>query len=332
MTTEIQTYQPQQMQVQPQSLFFNISAFMDGQRMASLLASSKLIPANFQGNMPDCLIALELAVRIGVSPMAVMQNMFIIHGRPGYSAQFIIAMVNSCGKFSPLRFDLEGAGDDRSCTAWAFELATGDKLSGTTVSIKMAKAEGWMGKSGSKWQTMPELMLRYRSAAFFGRLYAPELLMGMRTAEELYDEPGKEIPAAVSKTDLNARFATGTANVSTKKQEVIEAEVAEVPEPVGPPPAEVAAPKQSTKRSSQSKATPPPQEPVKPEPVTTLPPVAATADPVVIVGHRLRRHVSTTSSVITSTWACFLITCNLSLTRFTMTSRCRKECGGDGPG
>ena len=51
----------------------------------------------------------------------------------------------------------------------------------------MAKAEGWLTKTGSKWQTMPELMLKYRAAAFFGRLYAPEVLMGMQTAEEVID-------------------------------------------------------------------------------------------------------------------------------------------------
>ena len=51
----------------------------------------------------------------------------------------------------------------------------------------MAKAEGWLQKQGSKWQTMPDLMLRYRAAAFFARQYAPELTMGMHTAEEVAD-------------------------------------------------------------------------------------------------------------------------------------------------
>jgi len=53
--------------------------------------------------------------------------------------------------------------------------------------MDMAVAEGWFGKAGSKWQTMPEVMLRYRAASFFGKLYAPELLMGIQTAEEIHD-------------------------------------------------------------------------------------------------------------------------------------------------
>jgi hypothetical protein len=53
--------------------------------------------------------------------------------------------------------------------------------------MEMAVNEGWYGKNGSKWVTMPDLMLRYRSAAFFGRIYAPELLMGLPSAEETHD-------------------------------------------------------------------------------------------------------------------------------------------------
>jgi hypothetical protein len=67
------------------------------------------------------------------------------------------------------------------------ELATNTRLESTKVTMEMAVNEGWYGKNGSKWQSMPDLMLRYRSAAFFGRIYAPELLMGLTTAEEVRD-------------------------------------------------------------------------------------------------------------------------------------------------
>ena len=51
----------------------------------------------------------------------------------------------------------------------------------------MAKKEGWFNKSGSKWQTMPEQMLRYRAAAFWQRVYCPEISMGFMTTEEAED-------------------------------------------------------------------------------------------------------------------------------------------------
>lgn len=53
----------------------------------------------------------------------------------------------------------------------------------------MVKAEGWLSKTGSKWKTMPQLMFRYRAAAFFARIYAPDITLGMQTAEEIYDAP-----------------------------------------------------------------------------------------------------------------------------------------------
>jgi hypothetical protein len=163
------------------------------QRMAKALASSSLVPESYRGNIPNCLIALEVAQRTGSSPLAVMQNLYVVKGKPSFSAQFIIGALNACGRFSPLRFEVTGKGDDRGCTAWAMDLATGERIEGPRVSMAMAKAEGWHGKEGSKWKTMPELMLRYRAASFFGRLYAPDLLLGMHSVDERLDidvDPG----------------------------------------------------------------------------------------------------------------------------------------------
>jgi len=169
------------------SVFANDSSFDLAQRMAKCLAASSLVPKEYHNNLPNCVIALEMAQRIGASALAVMQSLYIVHGKPGWSAQFIIASLNSCGRYSPLRFKMSGEGGTRECVAQAIELASGEMLEGTPVSIVMAKAEGWFQKNGSKWQTMPEQMLRYRAASFFGKLYAPEILMGMSTADELHD-------------------------------------------------------------------------------------------------------------------------------------------------
>jgi len=128
-----------------------------------------------------------MANRVGMSPLATMQNLYVVHGKPTWSAQFIVSVVNHSGRFSPIRYDMQGEGNTRSCTAYATDLVTGEKLEGVTVSMEMAHAEGWSKKAGSKWKTMPELMLRYRAATFFGRLYAPDLLLGMQTIEEMRD-------------------------------------------------------------------------------------------------------------------------------------------------
>lgn len=201
---------------------FSLDMFRDAWKVAEQLAKSKLIPQNFQNNPPDCIIAMEMAQRIGASIFSVMQSLYIVHGRPGWSAQFIIAAMNSCGRFSPLRFDIIGENDARTCTAWALEKGTGEKLSGPPVSIGMAKDEGWYSKNGSKWQTMPELMLRYRAATFFGRLYAPDILMGMHTADELKDADDIIDVVAESDTldDLNARFG-GKETIDMRTGEIV---------------------------------------------------------------------------------------------------------------
>lgn len=166
---------------------FSMNGFDHAQRVAKMLSSSNLIPEAYRGNVQNTMIALELANRIGASPLLVMQNLYIVQGKPSWSSSFIIASLNACKRFSPLRFNMEGKEDEYGCSAWAYDLATGDKLEGPKVTWAMAKAEGWYAKGGSKWKTMPELMFRYRAAAFFGRLYAPDILMGMQTMEEVQD-------------------------------------------------------------------------------------------------------------------------------------------------
>lgn len=169
------------------SVFSNQQSFEHAQRVAKMLSSSNLIPQHFQGNIQNTLIALEMSNRIGATPLMVMQNLYIVHGKPSWSSTFIIAAINATKKFTPLRFKMSGEGEQYGCTAWALEKGTDERLESPKVTMKMAQDEGWLNKAGSKWKTMPELMLRYRAATFFGRLYAPEILMGMQTAEEVQD-------------------------------------------------------------------------------------------------------------------------------------------------
>jgi len=195
------------------SAFSGIQAFEDAQRMAKSLASSTLVPPQFQGQagFANCLVALEIANRMRMSPFQVMQNLHIIHGRPSWSSQFIIGLVNGCGRFNPLRYEISGSGDALACYCVATELSSGEDLKGPTVTMAMAKKEGWSTKSGSKWLTMPELMIRYRAAAFWGRLYIPELLVGIQTEDEVVDVEPVTVTAAsepqrATLEDLNQRI------------------------------------------------------------------------------------------------------------------------------
>ncbi len=154
--------------------------------VATELSKSDIIPKEFQKKPANCLIAVELANRLKASPFQVMQNMDVIYGRPALRSSFIIACINNSGKIiGSLKFEMNA--NCTKCRAWAVEKETGAKLTGPTVTMEMAQSEGWLGKNGSKWKTMPDLMLRYRAASFFGRLYCPEIMNGMYSAEETED-------------------------------------------------------------------------------------------------------------------------------------------------
>lgn len=239
--------------------FLNPESFEFSQRVANMLSNSTMVPEQYRavikvkagkdnyGNMvyrdepnpnglPNCIIALNMSNRLGADVMMIMQNLHVIEGRPSWSSQFILASINSCGRFSSLRFEVENRGEieveyqetswvngrkqnntktlkveNQTCVAWALEAGTRmpeftleelkehggvykcckaygiPLVESSKISMEMAVKEGWYTKNGSKWKTMPEQMLRYRAASFFGRVYAPELLMGLRSVEEEQD-------------------------------------------------------------------------------------------------------------------------------------------------
>jgi hypothetical protein len=171
-----------------QSLFLDVAKFEHCQRVGKVFAESTMVPSHFQKNLGNCMIAINLADRLQIDPFMLMQSLYIVHGKPGIEGKLAIALVNGCGRFEPLEFDQAGKGTDSwSCVALAKEKKSGKVLRGPAVTMQMVKDEGWYSKQGSKWKTLPELMFQYRSAMFFARVYCPEVLLGLRTTEEIHD-------------------------------------------------------------------------------------------------------------------------------------------------
>lgn len=185
------------------------------QRQATALASSDKVPTEYRKNVANCMIALDMANRTGSAPIAIMQSLYVVQGKPTFSGQFIIGIINACGKFSPLRYDEGGEGEQKYCIAYATDTDTGDRLDGIKVTMAMATAEGWSTKKGSKWQTMPDLMLRYRAATFFGRTYCPERLLGMQSTEEVIDVTPDTPQNIKTVVEVNADLELGDAIDST---------------------------------------------------------------------------------------------------------------------
>lgn len=172
------------------SLLLDSGKFAQLQRIGTMYARSKMVPAHFQGDEPSCMVAVQMAMRLNIDPFMFLQKTYVVGGKPGMEAPLVIALINTRGPFKgPVNWDLkrDDKGDVVECTAYATHRETGTVCS-STVTWKMVEAEGWSKKNGSKWLTLREQMFKYRSAAFLGRLYCPEVLMGMSTNDELHDE------------------------------------------------------------------------------------------------------------------------------------------------
>lgn len=174
--------------------FANRDSFQALFDMGKMFSVSNLVPQNYQGKPMDCAIAVDMANRMGVSPMMVMQNLYVVKGKPTWSGQACMSMIKGSSEFVNVRpvYTGERNTDTWGCYIQAEYKNTGEVIKGTEVTIQMAKTEGWYGKAGSKWQTIPELMLAYRAAAFFARVYLPNALMGVYVEGEAEDITAQE--------------------------------------------------------------------------------------------------------------------------------------------
>lgn len=161
-------------------------------RVAQVFAKSNLVPQHFRDKPEDCFICTQMAVRLRVDPFMLLQNTYVVHGRPGMEAKLAIALINSSGLFTDsLDYEIQGGpdpfADGYRVRAFAVRKSTGKRVDGPWIDWGLVRKERWDKKDGSKWLTMPAQMFCYRAAAFFGRLHCPERLMGMQTRDELED-------------------------------------------------------------------------------------------------------------------------------------------------
>lgn len=170
-------------------VFSNLENFKELYDIGKMFALSTVVPQAYQGKPMDCAIAVDMANRIGISPMMVMQNLYVVQGMPSWSGQACMSMIRANEDFKNVRpvYTGERGKDSWGCYIQAEYRETGEIIKGTEITLEMAKAEGWYGKSGSKWKTMPEQMLAYRAAAFFARVYIPNALMGLHVEGEAED-------------------------------------------------------------------------------------------------------------------------------------------------
>lgn len=240
MSNEVMNVEPQVVEITRPG-FESEKGFALLQRMAMMFNSSSIVPETFRGkdNVGNCVIAINMAQRMGADPLMVMQNMYIVYGNPACSSKFMIATFNTCGRYEAIKYKDTGerGTDTQGVIAWTREKSTGEIIEGPNVTIGIAKAEGWFNKSGSKWKTMPDQMLRYRAASWLIRTTAPEISMGLMSVEEAEDVGTQHGPII----DLDEAMDKAEAAALPEAQPVVEAPKMDIPVTAEPVMAQTAA-------------------------------------------------------------------------------------------
>lgn len=210
------------------------------QRKAKAFVATDFFPTHLRkgnetANIGTAIIVLDLAQRMNIGALEVAQSIYIIHGKPSFETKFLVARLNSSGLLKG-RLQTIVSPDGNSAHCEAIDAQTGQLLKGTTITMEMARREGWLSKNGSKWQTMPELMMKYRAQSFFINEFFPEVKYGLKTSDEAEDivmfepnEQSKTPPKAGLNELLNSsekpNSSVGAKNSQTEYIEVAPLEV-----------------------------------------------------------------------------------------------------------
>lgn len=216
------------------------------QRKAKAFVATDFFPTHLRkgnetANIGTAIIVLDLAQRMNIGALEVAQSIYIIHGKPSFETKFLVARLNSSGLLKG-RLQTIISPDGNSAHCEAIDAQTGQLLKGTTITMEMARREGWLSKNGSKWQTMPELMMKYRAQSFFINEFFPEVKYGLKTSDEAEDivtfepnEQSKTPPKAGLNELLNSsekpNSSVGAKNSQTEYIEAapLEVEIAPLP-------------------------------------------------------------------------------------------------------
>lgn len=163
--------------------WLNVDTFDKMWKWAETFAATQMVPQAFQGKPADCMVAIEMASRCGVHPLAFMQQCYVIQGKPGIETKLAIAMVNASGVIrGKILYTFSGQGRDRTCTATCIDATDGSQIT-HSLSWDTVEKSGWANRDA--WKKDPRMMIQYRTAIQLIRLYFPEVLLGCYLKDEL---------------------------------------------------------------------------------------------------------------------------------------------------
>ena len=183
-TDQLAVAQPTKKPITFGSKGVELATFEDAFRFSSCVALSGFAPKGME--KPEAiLVAVQLGLEIGLTPMAAMQNIGVINGRPGIYGDAALALVRASGLLESYQQSYRGDGE--KLTAVVTVKRKGDPVEITSeFGVADARAAGLWGKAGP-WTAYPRRMLLFRARGFALRDAFGDVLKGLRTTEELAD-------------------------------------------------------------------------------------------------------------------------------------------------
>ncbi|HEV7523039.1 MAG TPA: hypothetical protein VGP89_18195 [Candidatus Angelobacter sp.] len=188
-TALVAAEQPQPQILRPQvPVGFGVilSGFDEAWRMATAIARSDLAPKDYKDKPENCFIAMQMGAEVGLPPMAALQNIAVINGRPSIWGDSALAIVMVHPAFESINEYFEGTGDNK--TGVCEIKRRGHALHTVKFSVSDAKTAGLWKKAGP-WTNYPDRMLQMRPRGFALRDKFPDALRGLSIAEEAMDIP-----------------------------------------------------------------------------------------------------------------------------------------------
>ena len=162
------------------------TTLQEAMKFSDILASSTMVPRDFQGKPGNVLVAIQWGREVGLGPLQALQNIAVINGRPSIWGDAALALVRGHPDCQSVQEGTKGEGDDRH--GWCEVTRRGEQPQRRNFSIADAKRAGLWGKAGP-WTQYPDRMLQLRARGFAIRDVFPDALRGVMTREEAEDMP-----------------------------------------------------------------------------------------------------------------------------------------------
>jgi hypothetical protein len=185
----------------------------EAMEMATMLSSSSMVPSSYKQKPADTLVAMMMGHELGLNPIASLQNIAVINGRPSIYGDALVALVQS----HPAYGGMEETFDKQSMTATCVVWRKGSDVRHTqTFSQANAVLANLWGKVGP-WKQYPNRMLQMRARGFALRDCFADALAGLITAEEAQDMPVEAIDVTPAQEAIES-----PASISESQQKELE--------------------------------------------------------------------------------------------------------------